>query len=139
MTSAKLRRKVIPIIKEGEEIRNPAYYGTKPGTTCGFCSKKYSRREYLTTHLIGVHGKTEEEAKAITGLESKRNLVIPTTSGKTGPRPQKKTPVVQVQEEESEDSSDAEESNVAVQNQNHNAYGTLGAINIPAFGNYYQY
>jgi hypothetical protein len=91
MASANIRQKFIPIIKEGEEIRFPAIDPAKlkPGNTCGLCSRKYSRREYLTTHLIGVHGKTDEEAKALTGLETKRNLVVPT---KSKPGRKKKNP-----------------------------------------------
>jgi hypothetical protein len=73
----------IPIIKEGEEIRVPVHWAAKPETICGFCSKKYSRREYLTSHLVEVHGKTEEEAKGITGLESRRSLPVATRRTRT--------------------------------------------------------
>jgi uncharacterized Zn-finger protein len=107
--SAKMRNNAIPIIKDGEEIRIPVHWATKPSTTCGFCSKKYARREYLTTHLIGVHGKTEEEAKAITGLETKRTLTVPTNARRKAGR-RKKAPVEDDTEDETEEEEESEES-----------------------------
>jgi hypothetical protein len=109
-TSAKMKRNnIIPIIKDGEDIRIPVHWASKPSTTCGFCSKKYARREYLTTHLIGVHGKTEEEAKAITGLETKRTLTVPTNARRRAGR-RKKTPVGDDTEDETEEEEGDEES-----------------------------
>jgi len=66
------RPSLFRVLPNGEHVfKEPP---TKP-KTCLICDRTYVRREQLFTHLISVHGKTEEEAKAITGLESKRNLV----------------------------------------------------------------
>ena len=55
----------IPIILPGQDI----IYFDRPRLSCTLCHRKYAYREYFDSHLMRVHGKTEEEAKEITGLE----------------------------------------------------------------------
>jgi len=70
---AKIKRpSVFRILPNGDPVFNEK--PTKP-KSCNICGKKYVRREQLFTHMISHHGKTEEEAKGFTGLESKRTLV----------------------------------------------------------------
>ena len=80
ITSAKMKGRVPIEIINGD----PKILKRKPGTTCALCSRKYSRREFLTTHLIAIHGKSDEEAKSMTGLETTRNLTVPKNPKRTG-------------------------------------------------------
>ena len=81
--SAGIASKIL-IIRQGEEISKPETRPMKPTTACDLCSRKYSRREYLTTHYMALHGKTEAEAKKLTGLESRRSLTVPSTTRGVG-------------------------------------------------------
>jgi len=49
--------------------------------TCQFCHRTYVRLEQLFTHLMALHGKSEAEAKEITGLQSSRNLLPTARAG----------------------------------------------------------
>ena len=60
-------RAFIPIILPGQDI----IYRDRPRLSCPVCYRKYALREYFESHLIRVHGKTEEEVKEITGLETR--------------------------------------------------------------------
>jgi hypothetical protein len=41
------------------------------GTTCPLCPKRHKFPGYLVSHLVNKHGKTEEEAKTMSGLDRK--------------------------------------------------------------------
>ena len=88
-TTVGMRTATIPIILPGQEITHRQVRVQKPDLSCSICSKTYSRREYVTSHLVSAHGKSVEEAKEMTGFETKRDLPSLNTSGqkkKTGLR-----------------------------------------------------
>ena len=49
----------------------------KPRVTCSICFRIYSRREFVASHLMGVHGKTEEEAMKMSGFERRTKRGVP--------------------------------------------------------------
>jgi hypothetical protein len=57
--------------EEDSQSQVPPGSDSQSRTTCPLCPKQHKRREYLASHLVNKHGKTEEEAKTMSGLDSK--------------------------------------------------------------------
>ena len=110
-----MKTRCTPLILPGQEITQPSLIRPlKPSPTCGICSRKYSRRSYLTAHLVSAHGKSHEEAKKITGFKAKREMPAKTTSNRTG-RKKKVTEITAEEETPSESSPSASADNVMFQ------------------------
>ena len=131
--SAGMKTKFIPLILPGQEIAQPQVRALKPGLSCSICSKKYSRRDYVTSHLMGAHGKTAEEAKKITGFETKREIPARTSSNRTG---RKKTKVIEITSEYDPGSSSSHsdsDANVTSRPSQPHAPGTSASTSVYTF------